>query len=282
MLEVIIDTLLDTLKAIPFLFAIYFILEAIQSKAGKININAKSMDKIGPIVGAVAGCIPQCGLSAAATAVYSDKLIKGGTLIAVFLATSDEAIPVLLSSLNNWESIFSLLFYKLIIGITFGYILNFTLFSKDELSLKKQISVELDSCEKTEHHSNKGEFLKHAVFHTTKISIIILSTLLIVNFIIYFAGDDNVSNFLLSFKGAQPLITAAFGLIPGCGISVILTKLFTEGQITFGSAMAGLSTGAGFGYILLFKSNSLKKSMNILFATYVCGALSGIIINLMG
>lgn len=281
MWEIIADTLLDTLKALPFLFLVYLLLEYIGSIQKKKSVDFASLNRLGPLLGAVAGCIPQCGFSAAAAALYNERAIKGGTLIAVFLATSDEALPVMLTYLDSAKYILPMLAIKFAAGVFFGYILNYTLFYSQKLYEKPEVEVEFHSCEVDEHHHKKSHFLTHAIYHTLKISAFILVTMLVINMIIHYAGIELIEKILLKGSVFAPFLTAAAGLIPGCSISVLITELFINGNISFGSCIAGLCTGAGFGYVILFRSKKIKNTLLIIAATYVCSVAIGMIINLV-
>ncbi len=282
MIDVLVDTILDTVKTIPFLFVIYLLLEYFQSKAKHMYLPVRKLNKVGPFIGGTLGCIPQCGFSAAAATLYNEKAIKGGTLIAVFLATSDEAIPVLLGSSGRFQLVLAVIGVKLIIGIAIGYILNATVFRYEELSAAKPVEVEFLSCESDRHHKHKGYITQNALSHTIKISIFILVTLLIINSAVYLLGEERFSALLLSGNVLQPLITALIGLVPGCSVSVLITQLFMNGDLSFGSALAGLSTGAGFGYVILAKKSSLRKTLTIVFTMYVVGVLCGLLLNWIG
>ncbi len=280
MQEIIIETISDSLKTIPYLFLIYFILEFIQNKLNNFSIYSNKMGGYAPLIGAVAGIIPQCGFSAAASALYIKRVIKTGTLVSVFLATSDEAIPVLFASTGDLSIIGLMISIKLISAIFFGYVLNYTFFKEESVLEFASTKIEYHSCETHKHYQSKSNYIRNSIYHTLKISFIILITMLFINLIMFYIGEQNVSNMLMSGSVYQPMITAMIGLIPGCSISVLLTELFVSGQISLGSSIAGLCTGAGFGYIVLFKNAPIKKSIKILFITYIIGVVVGMLINL--
>ena len=281
MSEVILETVLDTIKTIPFLFVVYVVIELVQKRINAQKIMGKKLDYFGPVLGASVGCIPQCGFSAASAALYNERIIGGGTLIAVFLSTSDEAIPVILSNLDRAELVIYLIVAKIIIAIAAGYLLKFTLFRNEVLAAPKEIEIEYTSCERKEHHEHHGSVVKDAIYHTIKISAYILVTLLVINVIIFYLGEERLAAVLLSNSLFQPLITAFIGLVPGCTTSVLLTELMLAGSISFGAGVAGLCTGAGFGYIVLFKgSKNMKTAFKVVGATYVVSAVAGILIDL--
>lgn len=282
MKEVLLETLLDTVKTVPFLFIVYLAIELLQSKFSPHKIMGERLDRFGPIIGAGVGSLPQCGFSAASAALYQERIIGGGTLIAVFLATSDEAIPVLLSHLNSAPLVINLVLTKLVIAIIAGYLLKFTLFRGEVLAKQQEMEVEYTGCECDDHHEHHGSVLMHALHHTVKISLFILVTLAIINVLIFYLGEENLGVLLLSGSPLQPFVTGLVGLVPGCTTSVLLTELMVSGSITFGSAIAGLSSGAGFGYIVLFRGAKNKlQCVKIVAVTYVISVIAGLIVNLL-
>ncbi len=279
MTGVLIETLWDTAKTVPFLFCIYLLLEFLQSKARHLSLSAKHIDRLGPLAGGTVGCIPQCGFSAVAATLYNEGVIRGGTAIAVFLATSDEAIPVLLSGSDSPADVGLLILVKLVVAIASGYLLNATLFRSEVLVADKPIDIEFQSCETCSHHIHKRKIMFNALFHTFKITAYILITMLLINIAVYFLGEERFSAMILSGSVFQPFVTALMGLIPGCSISVLMTQLYIGGQIPFGSAIAGLCTGAGFGYVILSQHSSVTKALKVIAITYAIGVTCGLIIN---
>ncbi|MGI5857130.1 MAG: putative manganese transporter [Candidatus Merdivicinus sp.] len=288
MQEVLLDTLLDTLKALPILFVVYLVIEYLEARVDTSRIFGGRFEKFGPVVGALAGCVPQCGFSAAAASLYNEKILSASTLIAVFLATSDEAIPVMLTQSSGWKPILLLLGSKLLLAVLFGYLLKFTVFRKSTSTATAPSTtvVEVDGCGCCEHshHGDNGK-LRHiwicALKHTIQITLFIGVTMLAINLIVFWIGEDTLRSVLLSGSVFQPAITALIGLIPGCATSVLLTELFLSGSISFGAAVAGLSTGAGFGYLVLFKGCSdRKQAAKIVLWTYICAVAAGTLIQL--
>ncbi|MBQ0110331.1 MAG: arsenic efflux protein [Oscillospiraceae bacterium] len=293
-IETLLDALLDTLKAAPILFLVYMLLEYLNRVSGKKKFSSNTLWRCGPVIGAGLGLIPQCGFSAAAAELFNGGLLSAGALIAVFLATSDEALPVMLSAvgtdvgLKAMTSILPLLICKFVFAVTAGYLVNLIFCKKPPVSAE-EVNVEYGSCEVDEHHCHKEEhhhsvweFLLHALYHTARICLFLFITTAVINLIFYFIGEDNVTAFLQGGGVFMPFITAAAGLIPGCTVSVALTEIFLRGGISFGSVIAGLSAGAGFGYVVLFKNKSKKQVALVMVLTYVLSALLGMAINLIG
>ena len=288
MLEILHHTLIDTLKSVPILFVVYLIIEYLEAKVNTARIFGGKLEKFGPIFGALAGCVPQCGFSAAAASLYNERILSASTLIAVFLATSDEAIPIMLANVSGWKPILLLLASKLVLAVFFGYLLKYTVFRKAKVSDSSPFkTVEVDGCGCCDHsHQGEGGKLGHicicAVKHTVQITLFIAAVMLIINLVVHWVGEDRLQTVLLTGSVLQPAITALIGLIPGCATSVLLTELFLSGSISFGSAVAGLSTGAGFGYLVLFRGcKDRRKAVKIIVWTYVCATVAGIIIQLL-
>ncbi len=285
MLDVILDTLIDSLKLLPFLFLSYLLIEFIEHKSSKtLEKILKNSGKFGSVIGSALGIVPQCGFSVTASNLYASRVITIGTLIAVFLSTSDEAIPVLLAHPNNASLIIKIIVFKFIIGIIAGLFIDFILRKKHNLNDEVQDVHEhmhemCSHCDCKEGHS----ILKPALKHTINIFIFILIVSFILNTIIYIIGDDRLSKILMNGSIFQPIISALIGLIPNCASSVLLTELYIAGNISFASIIAGLCSGAGIGMVVLFKVNhNVKENLKILVSVYGISCLFGIIISLIG
>lgn len=275
--EFILDTIIDTLKSIPILWIVYILIELIQQKIKPQKLAEHRGGLWAPAVGALAGSVPQCGFSAAYATLYNSGVIGAGTLIAVFISTSDEAIPILLSRAQDFKLIGALILCKIFFAMLAGYLLRFTVFRNERISPDSDLVCHDEHCH--EHH--KKSIVVNSLIHTLKIAVFIGVTLLVINGIVYLIGEQRLEQVLLSQNIFQPFITALIGLIPGCATSVLLVELLLKGSISFASAIAGLSTGAGFGYIILFKgSKNIKKSLLILLCTYLSGALIGMVLQL--
>ena len=282
MVDIILDTLIDSVKLLPFLFLSYLLIEYIEHRSSqKIEKALSKSGKYGPAVGALLGCFPQCGFSVTASNLFSGRVITLGTLIAVFLATSDEAIPVLLSHPNSWGEIIKLLIFKLIIGMIAGFVIDLILRKKHKEQLTEHIAHEHihDMCK---HCDCEHGILKSTLKHTFSIFLFILIVSFILNVTISLIGEENLSKVLMSDSIFQPLIASLIGLIPNCASSVLLTELYLAGKISFASIIAGLSTGGGLGIVILFKTNkNMKENFKILGLLYGIGTLSGIILEVI-
>ena len=275
MVDIIFDTLIDGIKLLPFLFIVFFILEYIEHKVSRKN--KKIIEKsgnYGPFIGAILGMFPQCGFSVAATNLFSARVITFGTLIAVYLSTSDEMLPILLSNGLPITFILKIMLIKVVIGMTAGFIIDYLL--KNKISLK---SIH-DICEE-EHCDCKHSLIKSTIKHTLNIFSFIIITSFILNTLIFLIGEDNLSKLLLKGNIFAPLLASLIGLIPNCASSILLSELYLSSTISFGSMMAGLLTGSGVALLVLFKTNkNVKENIFILGSIYFIGSIVGLIINL--
>ena len=284
-LEVLLDTGIDALKLLPFLFITYLIMEYIEHKTGDKTKNIiKKSGKWGPVFGAILGIFPQCGFSAAAANLYAGKVITLGTLIAIFLSTSDEMLPILISEAAPIDIILKILATKLVIGIIAGVVIDFVgqAFKKKKEKQENEEAVEEigHMCEHEHCHCEKEGILKSSIKHTLNIFIFIIIISLVMNIAIYFIGEEKISNLILNMPVVGPLIAGIVGLIPNCASSVILTQLYLQNVISVGSMIGGLLVGSGIGILILFRVNeNLKENMKITGILYLIGVVSGIIID---
>lgn len=278
-IDVFLDALVDTAKMLPFLFGAYLLIEFLEHKASdKLANSLRKMGPFGPIGGAVIGCVPQCGFSVAVTNLFSGRLVSLGTLMAVYIATSDEAIPILLSG-GNASDVGKLILAKLIIAILAGLLIDTILrfFHRKGNEEEEPFSDLCEGCGCEEHG-----VVYSALKHTVQIFIFLFITSLVLGFAMELLGEDRLGSILMTDSIFQPFLAALIGLIPNCAASVLLTNLYAAGSLSFGSVVAGLSTGAGLGIVVLFRTNKcLKENIAILLLLYLIGSLSGLIINLV-
>lgn len=290
MIEIIEDTLIDAIKLLPFLFITYLLMEYIEHKMKNKSREAiKKSGKFGPLFGSLLGIFPQCGFSVSATNLYSGRVITLGTLIAVYLSTSDEMLPIFISEAVSPITILKILGLKLIIGIIAGFLIDFVivLLNKEKTHNEDNNKIEEQSiehmCDEEHCHCNENGILKSTLKHTLNIFIYIVIITFIINLVVYFIGEENIANLLLDKPILGPIISALIGLIPNCAASVIITNMYLQNVISFGSMMAGLLTGAGVGLAILFKTNNIvKENIKIVGLLYFLGMLSGIIIEALG
>ncbi len=278
--EVLLHALTDTLKLIPFLFLTYLLMEFIEHKAGDKTVSAiGKAGKLGPLVGGGLGLIPQCAFSSIAANLYSGKIITVGTLIAVFLATSDEMLPLLIGSSIGAKTIAFILIYKVTVAIAVGFLADLIL----KLAGKESRGINVDElCRDNECHCERG-ILRSAIHHTLKISAFILVFTLLINTAVYFIGDENIAAIMYNKPFISHLIAAVFGLIPNCAASVALTGFYTSGYITCGTMLSGLFSGSGIGLLILFRVNkNLKANLLIVLSLVAAGALFGLLADVTG
>lgn len=278
MLDIILDTLIDALKLIPFLFIAFLIIEMIEHKLNKKSkkIIAKSK-KFGPFIGSILGAVPQCGFSVMATNLYTTRIITLGTLIAIYLSTSDEMLPILISQNTSITTIIKIILIKILFGIIYGIII-------DAIVEKKTKKIEIENyeiCENDNCHCEKG-ILKSTIIHTLNTSLFILITTFIINIIFTYIGEEYLSKIFLKNTIFSPLITSLIGLIPNCGASVMLTELYLNNAINLPSLISGLLTGSGTALLVLFRSNkNIKENIFILTLLYLLGVISGIMLEII-
>lgn len=283
MIEVLLDTIKDSLKLLPFLFLTFLLMEYLEHKmSDKTKKIVKNAGKSGPLYGALLGAFPQCGFSAAASSLYCARIITLGTLISIYLSTSDEMLPILISEKLGIIPILKILGIKVLIGIIAGFVIDF-IYGK--ISNKKEnIEEEIGHfCEEDKCNCEKNGILKSSIKHTLNILLFIFIVSLILNLAIYIVGEENLSKLILNKPIIGQVITGIFGLVPNCASSVIITQLYLKQIINLGAMMSGLLVGAGVGILILFKENKSKKeSLKIIGLLYLIGVISGIIIELIG
>lgn len=283
MWDAILDAFLDTLKIFPFIFVIYVLIELLEHKTSFTRDRERLQGGLAPLIGAATGIIPQCGFSVMAAKLYDRGLIRTGTLLAVFLATSDEALIILLSEGSRADMIVPIIVIKLIVAVGVGYGANFLL--ADEKLAVMPLSAEDDvhcfSCGR--EHDGKTDikvYLVDPLLHSLKIALYLLIVNMVLGCIIYEIGEDAISSLIIGGPYLQPFITAAIGLIPNCASSVIITQTYIDGFMTFGSCVAGLCANAGPGFVVLLKNGKkLKRNLILIAVTYLISVLVGIFIN---
>lgn len=278
-LDIITDTLLDTVKLIPFLFIAFIIIEYIEHNLSNKTLNKISKSgKLGPILGSLLGLIPQCGFGALATNLYIARIISLGTLISIYLATSDEMLPILLSEQVSLHVIVSILITKFFIGLIFGYIIDF-FFRKNQIKKEKINEI----CNEEHCGCNHNHNIFYAsLIHTLKTIFFIALITFVLNSIFEYFGNDYITSIFHNNSLITPFLSGLVGLIPNCGSSIIITELYTNGVIKFSSLLSGLLTGSGISLLILFKSNkNRKENLMILSLVYCIGVFVGILIEII-
>lgn len=279
-LHILEHSVIDTVKVLPFLFLAFLLIESLETISEKYHqLILEKGGKAGPVVGAVLGCIPQCGFSVMASDLYSGGLISVGTLLAVFLATSDEAVLIMMSNPDRGRDIVALIGVKILIAVIAGYVID--IFFKKYIVVEKHID---DLCHDCGCHADHEyhKVLKPALKHTMIIFAHLLIFTFLINVLTEWIGIEQLSELLLKDSMLQPILAAVIGLIPNCAASVALTQLYLADVISFASVVAGLCSSAGVGLIVLFKVNHhWKENVKILGTLTAIGALAGIILDFL-
>lgn len=279
--DVLLDALLDTVRLLPFLFLTYLLMEYLEHKTGQKSARMMGRaGKLGPLLGAAAGAVPQCGFSAAAASLFSGGVITLGTLLSIFLSTSDEMLPILISEAVAIPVILKILAAKAAIGAATGFIVDLLIRRKtDQHGHHKDIH---DLCEHEHCHCEDG-ILKSALRHTIQIMLFILVISFFIGLAIEAAGEEALAGFLTGQPVFGVFLAGIIGLIPNCVSSVVITELYLQGILGAGQMMAGLLVGAGVGILVLFRTNrSLKENLKVTAALYAAGVAWGLLIELTG
>lgn len=273
-MHIIIHTFEDLITIIPFLFLAFLIIEFTEHKLSKKSKEKlENNSKFGPIIGSILGAIPQCGFSVLATNLYITRIISLGTLIAIYLSTSDEMLPILIAHNADIFVILKFILVKVIIGIFFGFIIDFI--------YKSKINFNYHICENDECHCHKS-ILKSSLIHTFKTFIFIFIITFVLNLIIHEIGEESLKKLLSSSSLFVPFISSLIGLIPNCASSIVITELYLNNVLSFASSLSGLLTSSGVALLVLFKTNkNIKENLKIVLILYLIGALVGFLLELI-
>lgn len=277
MSDVIIDTLLDTVKLVPFLLLTYLAMEYLEHKTGrKTQGLVQRAGRFGPVIGGALGIVPQCGFSAAASNLYTGRVITLGTLLAIYLSTSDEMLPILISAKAPVRTIVFILLAKAAIGIVAGFAVDLV------FSRRREEGHHIhEICEQEHCHCGEGSIFRSALVHTAQISGFILIITFLLNLLFFFVGEDVLAGLIRGRKVLGAVLAGLVGLIPNCVGSVAITQLYLEGVIGTGTMLSGLLTGTGVGLLILFRVNhDRKENLKILGLLYFIGVLVGIVVGL--
>ena len=269
-IEIIMDSFIDSMRLVPFLFAAYLVMEYLEHKAGnKMQQAIRRAGKGGPVIGGVLGIFPQCGFSAAASNLYAGRIITLGTLMAVFLSTSDEMLPIMISENAGAGMIVKVLAVKLLVAVTAGFVIDL-IFSGN----KKEMQIE-HLCEQHHCHCENGIW-KSALHHTVEIFLYILVISLALNLLIMWIGEEALGSIILNRPVVGTLIAGLVGLIPNCAASVVITQLYLNGVLGVGGMIAGLLSGSGVGILVLLRVNDDRgENLRVIGLLYAIGVAAG-------
>ena len=282
MIDVLIDTLLDALKLLPFLFATYLLMEFIEHKAGeKSEIIIRRAGRLGPALGALLGLVPQCGFSAGAASLYAGGLVSAGTLIAVFLSTSDEMLPILISEKVKASVLIEILLIKFVTALIAGFAADIII----RLGRKGENERRIKSiCDDDHCHCEEEGIFRSALHHTLQIALFILIVTFALNTAVHYIGENNLAKVFVNIPVAGCAVSSLVGLIPNCAASVVITELYLSGIIGTGAMISGLLTGCGIGLLVLFRMNkhNAKENLAFLLTLFVTGVVIGSVIEFLG
>lgn len=276
--------LLDGLKLLPFLFLTYLLMEILEKKAGeKAESAVRRAGKWGPLWGGLLGAVPQCGFSAAASSLYAGRVLTVGTLFAVFLATSDEMVPIMLSGVASGQTdltvMVKILGAKVLMGMVSGFIVDAVVSGL----LRRKSSMDIHLICEQEHCDCESGVWRSALLHTVKIFAYLVVFTFIINLGVELIGEETVAGWFNSLPVVGVLVSALIGMIPNCASSVLVTQLYLDGILSTGAMLAGLLTGAGVGLLVLFRLNRrLKENLVITGVLYGFGVLWGVLFELLG
>ena len=293
-LDIVLDAVIDSVKILPFLFITYLIMEYLEHKTQDYTAAiVQKTEHFGPLLGGIIGIVPQCGFSAAASNLYAGRVITLGTLIAIYLSTSDEMIPLLISEHFPIGTMIKILIIKAVIGIIAGFIIDFVVHihhrahnRADEDPVRISELCEKEHCHCDDDDEDRHGFMgiaKSALVHTIHIFLFVLVLTLILNAVIELIGEDRLSALLKTNPIVSHILAGLIGLIPNCAPSVIITELYLDQMITLGTMMSGLLVGAGIGLLVLFRVNPERKvNINAAILLFAIGTLSGLMIDVFG
>ncbi|MBO5716126.1 MAG: arsenic efflux protein [Clostridia bacterium] len=279
-LHIIEHSIIDWVKLIPFLFITYLLMEYLEHHSQEIAEKIlKRSGQFGALIGSALGLIPQCGFSSAAAGFYSARVISLGTLVAVFLSTSDEMLPILISNRVAPSLIFKILFTKFAIALVAGFTIDLILkaiYKKKEINQESKIE---EFCEREDCHCHHG-IVKPALVHTLKVGGFILLVTLMLNLVIHFIGEENIANIISNKSILASVLSAIVGIIPNCASSVIVTELYASGILSSGAMLSGLLVNSGVALAVLFRTNSPKRNtLKIILILLAISIISGIIVD---
>ena len=309
LVDVLTESVIDTLKLIPFLFLTYLAMEALEHSASHhVRAAVEKSGKAGPVVGSILGALPQCGFSAMAATLYAGRVVTAGTLVAVILSTSDEMIPVFVAHQESPTRLFGILALKVIVGIVAGLLVDVALrmlhrtgdghahihelCERDRCHCngdcetceqQPELAYDFEHDEEHEHHHEGGSILRSALKHTVQVTVFIFVITLVLDGALELVGEDALAAFLGSNPVLSVLGSALVGLIPNCAASVVIAQLYVEGALGAGAMMAGLLVSAGVGLLVLFRTNRrLRQNLIVLAGLWATGAFWGLIISAFG
>lgn len=279
LLDIVLDSVMDTVRLFPFLFLTYLAMEYLENRAGAKTVSMLlNANKKGPLIGGILGAVPQCGFSAAAANLYSGRVITTGTLIAVFLSTSDEMLPILISGKADPQLILYILLGKALVGIIAGILVD--LFYRKR-KIRKDLCIH-EICERDHCHCESGSIIYSSLIHSLRTAAFILLITGGINLLVELIGMDNMMKAITSAPLLSIFLTTLVGLLPNCAASVSITTFYLEGMLSPGAMFAGLLSCAGIGLLILFRTNkNWKENVSVVAVLYGISVICGIALDLI-
>lgn len=308
MLHIAIHALEDSIAMLPFLFVVYIFIEIIENGMGSALVHKLKGSKGAPAIAAVAGCVPQCGFSVIGSTLYNKRFISLGTLIALYLSTSDEAIPILISRPETFPAVLYVIGIKIVVALIAGYLIDFFIKRRADhqpqspgqeenpsLAHQHQHAHQHDAdmkisedtkgcCGHSIHNKSQGWFKRyvlHPFIHTLRVFVFIYIITFLLGLGFHYLGQQTISRILMSGSIFQPFIVALIGLVPNCAASIAITQLYVAGGISFGAAIAGMCASAGLGLVILYRHNPIKHSLFVTGLLYGISVVVGLVIHLL-
>lgn len=272
--ELIIDSLIDIIRMLPFLFIAYYCMEKLEH-SDKFFLKNYLLKARGfaPLIGSLVGIFPQCGFGVVASALYVNHSITIGTLLAVFISTSDEAIPILLANPDQLETLFRIILLKIMVGCISGYLLDFM------MRFRKQKSISNAQIIHEHCHDKNESILVLAIVRTLKMALFLFAISICLQIIMNYYLSVQVIELLQTVPMLQIILAALIGFIPSCAASILLSQAYMSGIIGFAALFAGLVTSSGIGYLVLWKLNkNVKEVLLITFCLLLSACISGILL----
>ena len=293
-LDILLDAALDTLKLLPFLFLTYWAMEALEHRAQRRSTAlVRSAGRLGPLCGGLLGAFPQCGFSAAASSLFAGRVITLGTLVAIYLSTSDEMLPLMLTRLSSSAAtggaaspggpVLTLSKTILIVGAkaAIGIVSGFAVEAVRAVARIERQPYEIDRLCRDAHCRCEDGILVSAARHTAKMALFIFLVTLALGGAFALVGEDSLRRFATSAPMAGTFVVGLLGLIPNCAASVVITELYLSGTIDFGSMMSGLLVSAGVGLLVLFRTNRKPlQNLGVVVLLYALGVVWGTLLQI--
>ena len=303
-IEILLHAVEDTLPLLPWILALYVVIQLVEAKVDTRKINNLGT-RLGPVVGAATGLIPQCGLSVMAAKFFERKYITVGTLLAIFVATSDEAFILMLGSGEGAVWVLPMLAVKVLVGIGVGYTADGIVKLLGRGQVRVEMPESFDKQPETVHdyfmqqyleekevdtncscgRQHDGDspwknYLLYPILHALRVAAFIFLVNFVLTAIIHSVGEDKFAAFMYGNRFVQPFVACLIGLIPNCASSVVLTEAFLSGAITFGTCAAGLCANAGMGFVVLLRNTrKWKRNLLLIGVCYAVSVLVGLLLN---